>query len=108
MVRLCGAALGLLAFAIAIVQGLLVNNPTDVTIFRAVKAMFVFCVIGLCVGYVAHRVLDEHSLRRRSEMFKEVDEDPHAGNGTQDSPGTQSGTERPSQPSPSSQAVTGT
>ena len=78
MVRLCGAALGLLAFAIAIVQGMLADNPTDVTIFRAVKAMFLFCVIGLGVGYVAHRVLDEHALRRRKEMFQEVDEDDAA------------------------------
>jgi hypothetical protein len=103
MVRLCGAVLGLLAFAIAIVQGLLVNNPTDITIFRAVKAMFVFCVVGLCVGYVAHRVLDEHAIRRRNEMFQEVDEDQRAGGGTQDASGRQSGTERPS---PSSPAVT--
>lgn len=108
MVRLCGAALGFLAFAIAIVQGLLVNNPTDVTIFRAVKALFVFCVIGLCVGYVAHRVLDEHALRRHKEMFQEVDEDQNAGDGPQDAPGTQAGTEPRSQPSTSSPAVTRT
>jgi len=106
MVRLCGAALGFLAFAIAIVQGLLVNNPTDVTIFRAVKALFVFCVIGLCVGYVAHRVLDEHALRRHKDMFQEVDEDQNADDGTQEAPGTQAGTK--SQPSSSSPAVTRT
>jgi hypothetical protein len=75
MVRLCGAALGLFAFAIAILQGLLVNNPTETTLIRAVQAMFAFCVIGLCVGWVAQRILDEHAIRRNNEMFKVIDEE---------------------------------
>ncbi len=83
MVRLCGAALGLFAFSIALLQGLLVNNPTDTTLIRAVQAMFVFCVIGLCVGYVGQRVLDEHAIRRHGEMFKEVDEEEEASRDSQ-------------------------
>ncbi|HSW46087.1 MAG TPA: hypothetical protein VLM89_11005 [Phycisphaerae bacterium] len=75
MVRLCGAVLGLFAFAVAIFRGLLADNPIDVTLIRSVKAMFLFCVIGLCVGWVAQRVLDEHARRHHGEIFKEVDED---------------------------------
>ena len=75
MVRLCGAVLGLFAFSIAILQGLLVNNPTEATLIRAVQAMFAFCVIGLCAGWVAQRILDEHAVRRNNEMFKVVDEE---------------------------------
>ena len=83
MVRLCGAALGLFAFAIAILQGLLVNNPTETTVIRAVKAMFAFCVIGLCVGWVAQRILDEHAIRRNNEMFKVIDEEEEVRQGAQ-------------------------
>lgn len=78
MVRLCGAALGLFAFAITILQGLLVNNPVETTLVRAVKAMFGFCVLGLCLGWVSHRVLDEHALRRSNELFKVIDEEEGA------------------------------
>jgi len=75
MVRLCGACLGLFAFSIAIIQGLMANNPAETTLVRGLEAMFVFCLIGLCVGWVAQRVLDEHAVRRHGEMFKEVEED---------------------------------
>jgi len=78
--------LGLFAFSIALLQGLLVNNPADTTLVRAVEAMFMFCVIGLCVGYVGQRVLDEHAIRRHGEMFREVDEEEEASRGSQAAP----------------------
>ncbi len=83
MVRLCGAALGFFAFSIAIIQGLLVGNPTETTLIRAVQAMFVFCAIGLYVGWVAQRILDEHALCRNNEMFKVVDEEDEETRGAQ-------------------------
>ncbi len=83
MVRLCGATLGFLAFGVTILLGLGVGNPADVTLLRALWAMLIFCVIGLCVGWVAYRVLDEHSLRRHAEMF--VDEE-----GEERAPGAES------------------
>ena len=81
MVRLCGASLGLFAFAITLIQGLLVGNPTETTLVRAVKAMFGFCVLGLCVGWVAQRILDEHAVRRSNELFKVIDEEEEAQQG---------------------------
>jgi hypothetical protein len=75
MVRLCGACLGLFAFSIAIIQGLMVDNPTETTLVRGVEAMFAFCVIGLGVGWVAQRILDEHTVRRNGEMFKVIEEE---------------------------------
>lgn len=88
MVRLCGAALGLFAFAVTILLGLTAGNPADVTLLRAVWAMVVFCLIGLCVGWVAWRVLDEHALGKRREMFL-------ARDGQEPAPGPEGSDTRP-------------
>ena len=69
MVRLCGAALGLFAFSITILLGLLAGNPANVVLLRALQAMLAFCLLGMCAGWVAYRVLDEHALRKHREMF---------------------------------------
>lgn len=81
MVRLCGASLGLFAFAIAIFQGLLAGNPTPVILSRALWALPAFCIIGLIVGWVSYRVLDEHTIRLNREMFSEIEEEKDAGAG---------------------------
>ena len=85
MVRLCGACLGLFAFSIVIFQGLMANNPAETTLVRGVEAMFAFCLIGLCAGWVAQRILDEHTVRRHGEMFKVVEEDEEPSQQTQTS-----------------------
>ncbi len=72
MVRLCGAALGFLAFAITVLLGLSVDNPPEVTLERGLRAMVGFFALGLLVGWVAFRVMDEHALRRKREMFGET------------------------------------
>ena len=81
MVRLCGASLGLFAFAIAILQGLLAGNPTPVVLSRALWALLAFSIIGLIVGWVSYRVLDEHTSQLNREMFSEVEEEEDAGPG---------------------------
>ena len=78
MVRLCGASLGLFAFAIAIFQGLLSGNPTPVILSRALWALVLFCIIGLITGWLGYRVLDEHALRRSRELFSEIEEEEDA------------------------------
>ncbi len=75
MIRLCGAALGVFAFAVTILLGLAAGNPAGVTIGRAVTALFVFCALGLGAGWVANRILDEHAVAKNREMFPEVPED---------------------------------
>ena len=52
-----------------ILLGLLAGNPADVVLLRALQAMLAFCLLGMCAGWVAYRVLDEHALRRHREMF---------------------------------------
>jgi hypothetical protein len=71
MVRLTGAALGFLAFAITILLGLLAGNTPETTLIRALQAMFIFFALGLSVGWVACRVIDEHSLKQHRELFPE-------------------------------------
>lgn len=70
--------MGLLAFGATILLGLRAGNPTDVILVRALWALFVFCVIGLVVGYVAYRVLDEHAMRRNRELFGDDEDDEEA------------------------------
>jgi len=94
MVRLCGAALGLFAFATTVLLGLITGNPTDEILLRAIQALFCFLLLGLFVGWVARRVEDEHAKRRHDEIF------PESQNGTAASP--------PSSPTePAEQVATG-
>ncbi|MBI4578658.1 MAG: hypothetical protein HY718_03095 [Planctomycetes bacterium] len=86
MVRLAGAALGFLAFAITILVGLGTGNPIETTLRRAIQAMCVFFALGLAVGWVACRVIDEHTLKEHRELFPDGDSpgespggDPAAG-----------------------------
>jgi len=74
MVRLCGAALGLLAFTVTILVGLSAGNPVESVLQRAVWALFAFCVLGLILGWVAYRVIDEYALRMHKEMFPSEEE----------------------------------
>lgn len=78
MIRTCGGALGLLGFSIAVMQGLWVGNPTDVILVRAIWSLILMCMLGLVVGWMALRILDEHSVAKHQEMFREVEESPEA------------------------------
>jgi uncharacterized membrane protein len=69
MVKSIGAALGLFAFAVTAVMGLVAGNPAEVILLRALWAMVIFCLIGMVTGWVASRVLDEHILRKEQEML---------------------------------------
>lgn len=74
MVRLCGAALGFFAFAATVFLGLITGNPTEDVLIRALQALFLFFFLGLFVGWIAYRVVDEYAIRRNREMFPD-DED---------------------------------
>ena len=74
--RFVGAGLGLLAFTITIVAGLVVHNPVTVILSRSILALFVFCVIGLVLGGAAQLVVREHERSRESEILKRYREKP--------------------------------
>jgi hypothetical protein len=71
MVRVSGACLGLFAFAVTILTGLAAGNPATTTLSRALWAMGAFFLLGLVLGYVALRVIDEHAVHRHKELFGE-------------------------------------
>jgi F0F1-type ATP synthase assembly protein I len=67
--RFSGAVLGLLAFGVATVAGVVVGNPVHVVLSRAIWALIVFCIIGLAVGAAAQAVVAEYHARKSAELF---------------------------------------
>lgn len=59
MVRTIAACLALTAFAVAIVAGILAQNPAGLVLGRALLAMVVGKVIGLMIGSVGTRVVED-------------------------------------------------
>jgi len=96
--RFAGAGLGLLAFAVAIIAGLIAQNPVTVTLSRGILALFVFCLIGLVLGKAAELVVAEHGRSREAEIRKRYHENPAsspqsgAGNRSTESAGASIGT----------------
>jgi hypothetical protein len=61
MVRVCGASMALLAFAVAVFRGLAVDNPTETILARALWSLLTFLIIGSAIGWVGQSVIKEHS-----------------------------------------------
>ena len=80
--RFSGAGLGLLAFAVTTTAGLIAQVPADVILSRSILALFLFCVMGLLLGGVAQRVIDEHRKGEESRIharFEESNADTDGG-----------------------------
>ena len=58
--RIIATAIALIAFTAALIGGIVALNPTPVIISRALFAMFACYVLGLIVGAVAQRAVQEH------------------------------------------------
>ncbi|MGI0149375.1 MAG: hypothetical protein ACREDF_07585 [Thermoplasmata archaeon] len=70
--RYTGASLGLLAFAVTSVAGLVTGNPVTVTLSRSLFALFVFCLIGLVLGGAAQLVVTEYERNRESALRRPI------------------------------------
>ena len=57
--RLIAGCCGMAAFAVAIVVGLSVENPADTILARAMASMFVCYLVGMGVGLLAERAVEE-------------------------------------------------
>lgn len=68
--RLTGAGLGLLAFTITIVAGLLTQNPVNVVLSRSILALFMFCLLGFVLGAAAQAVVAEYEEKHDAEIRK--------------------------------------
>jgi hypothetical protein len=71
--RRLGACCGLVVFAFCVVQGMLAHNSFGTTVLRALQAMVVTFVVGLAVGWVGDRMLDEN-LRAEEAKIREQGE----------------------------------
>lgn len=70
LARVAGSGLGLLAFAITLMAGLLVGNPPMVILSRALLALFLFFGIGLLLGAAARLVISEYERKREEEITR--------------------------------------
>lgn len=73
MVRLCGASLALFAFALTVILGLATGNSAEAILQRGLLALFIFCALGMLVGWIGTRVLDEHAVHRQKELFSAIE-----------------------------------
>ncbi len=74
--RVTSAGLGLLAFAVAAVAGLLARNPVEVTLSRCILALVLFSVVGWVLGSAAQWVIDEHERKRENEIRERYGPEP--------------------------------
>lgn len=65
--RIIATCLALVAFAAAMVAGLLSDNPATTTIWRALVAMVVCWFAGRIIGEMADRALNEHLEQYKAE-----------------------------------------
>ncbi len=73
--RYAGAALGLLAFTITIITGLLAQNPVSVTLSRSLLALLLFCLLGLALGTAANMVITEFETSGQADIRKKYRSD---------------------------------
>jgi hypothetical protein len=57
--KVIASVMGLGAFGIAIVAGLAVDNPADHILSRALICMFVCNIVGLAIGALAERTVND-------------------------------------------------
>jgi len=98
MIRLIGACSGLLAFSIAILQGLAVGNPPIVVLGRAIWAMVLFFMLGSVLGWMAHGIVVEHAAAKQEEVsapYRDQPESPGEDSVSEVPAGTEENSTRP-------------
>lgn len=79
MARTIGAALGLLAFAVSLIAGLVVQNSIERILARALLASVIFVIIGMLVGGAIDLVLAEYVAHRTRESSASPGPSPTGG-----------------------------
>jgi hypothetical protein len=69
MAQRIAAALAMIVFAVCLLAGINAGNPFTTVVTRAMLAMLVTLVIGLILGAMAQKMLDEN-LRIEQEKLK--------------------------------------
>jgi putative Mn2+ efflux pump MntP len=79
MTRTMAAIAALLAFAVCLAAGIVSDNPLSTTLSRALVAMAGTMVVGLVVGWMAQKMLDEHvAMRKKNSAAPENRENSEA------------------------------
>lgn len=60
--------MALVAFATCLVMGIVVENPFSTVIMRAIGAMIVTLIVGLIIGAMAQKMLEEGSTGKNKEI----------------------------------------
>ncbi len=68
MVSSLGAQIGLLAFAVALLAGMLSGNAPTVVLLRALGALVMGAIVGQAAGWAAKQVLREYLQKRKTEI----------------------------------------
>lgn len=71
-VRLCAAGLSFIAFATALIVGLLSDNGYVTIVSRALTTMLVFYVLGAVVGKIGNIAMEESFEREKAAIEAEV------------------------------------
>lgn len=79
--RFTAASLGLFAFAVTVVAGLVARNPVTTTLSRSILALFLFCAVGFLLGSVAQRIVTEYKQQRELEIHERFPTDTPATEG---------------------------
>ena len=74
MARRLAACCALVVFAFCLIQGLQAHNSFSTTVQRALFAMFGTFVVGLIIGWVAERMLDENLKAEEAKLAKKQSE----------------------------------
>jgi len=61
-----------MAFGVAVVRGLWVDNPISTILLRAWCSMILFMILGAIIGYIAKVALDEHFKVRTEQVLEEM------------------------------------
>jgi hypothetical protein len=64
--KVISAALGLSAFATAVIVGLWVDNPADTVLARALVSMVLSQLVGMVIGATIERAVRDHIDSRRA------------------------------------------
>lgn len=77
--RHIGAILGLTAFVVAIVSGMAVDNPLEVTLSRALASLVVGFLIGVLLGAALAHVVEAHIAKYKLQNPVPVSASPKHG-----------------------------
>jgi putative Mn2+ efflux pump MntP len=69
MTKRLSAVMSLIVFAFCLVVGMRAGNPFSSTVGRAVVALFATLLLGMVIGTMGEKMLDEN-LRSREEKLK--------------------------------------